>query len=80
MNSVCIFRATDARVLSLISGALVYTVQAGQAYRHADELSRGRAALAGATLAGNHVPLKPLTVSSLQTVPSGVDDRSRQAC
>jgi hypothetical protein len=49
----------------------VYAVQAGQAYSHADELSRGRPAPADATLARNRVPLKPLTVSSLQNRTAG---------
>jgi hypothetical protein len=57
----------------------VYAVQAGQAYSHADELSRRRPAPADAALAANRVPLKSLTVSSLQTVPADLTDCSRQA-
>jgi hypothetical protein len=45
----------------------------GQAYSHAGELSRCRPAPADAALAGNRVPLEPLTVTSLQAVPADVD-------
>ena len=52
-------------VLCLVSGALVHAVHAGQAYSHAGELRRCRPAPADAALAGNSVPLRSLTVSSL---------------
>jgi hypothetical protein len=45
----------------------------GQAYSHAGELSRCQPVPADAALAGNRVPLEPLTVTSLQTVPAGVE-------
>ena len=58
IDEQCLYLLTTAaRVLSLISEAPVYAVQAEQAYSHADELSRCRPAPTDATLAGSSVPL-----------------------